>query len=548
MQTRAYGRLPVEAMKVSPAKVAYHRKQLAKLLSRTGDQQFLEMLWAISALRSGRPKAAVQLLKFPPAALDQSYGSQFAVYPWELETLIIQVLLSSEDQAPTEGAAGFDCREFKSVADLARRLRALENVESGLYLQDGGLDVFGEMQRIAQRQFHWQYGYNNLPQLYRYSYIYAQGQCGQFFQDKHGLPITELNFVGFVLYSHFLAHPWAARTMTLLEYGLTEEVMKRALPLLLISIDKARQETKKLVEDASKKQKRAIPIAYLPSILRRFPLFSLTEQASQFIAPIPDVLLIRVTTGLYYDILQGGQLLLNEANERFEAYCAAIICGFMHRFTVKREYRYEPKKGAAFDTPDLLVRDGDKTVLVAECKATKLTYLAQFAEDPFEAETRTFAQIAKAVFQLWRFFSHVRQGFTKEAIDENTAAMVLTLEPFRIMDQGLRAKIIQAATELAIKEGGINAEDQRPVIFCPITDLEHALSLSNEDQFVRTLKLASEEKYQGWGLQDVGRQGKPDAPEDARKEFPFDLQEVLPWYERVQERQQAKPPKKVALI
>ena len=106
---------------------------------------------------------------------------------------------------------------------------------------------------------------------------------------------------------------------------------------------------------------------------------------------------MRVTSGLYYDLIPGGQALLNEANDRFEEYCRAYIDAMMDRFMVSRAYRYEPKKGAPVDTPDLLVKDGEKMVLAVECKATKLTYLAQFAEDPFEAARNQYRQIANGI-------------------------------------------------------------------------------------------------------------------------------------------------------
>ena len=60
------------------------------------------------------------------------------------------------------------------------RVRKLEDVELAVYLKKR--DVFTELHRIAQRQFHWQQGYYNLPQLYRYSYIYGQGECGEWFE------------------------------------------------------------------------------------------------------------------------------------------------------------------------------------------------------------------------------------------------------------------------------------------------------------------------------------------------------------------------------
>lgn len=71
--------------KASPAKVAYHLKQLRKLFPRASDQQFLQMVWAVDALRSGRPEAAARLLTFPQQAADQSVGSRYAIHKWEVE-------------------------------------------------------------------------------------------------------------------------------------------------------------------------------------------------------------------------------------------------------------------------------------------------------------------------------------------------------------------------------------------------------------------------------------------------------------------------------
>jgi hypothetical protein len=190
---------------------------------------------------------------------------------------------------------------------------------------------------------------------------------------------------------------------------------------------------------------------------------------------------------------------LNEANDRFEEYCMAYIDSLMERFKVIRTYRYEPKKGASVDTPDLLVKDGEKIVLAVECKATKLTYLAQFAEDPFEAEKKQYLQIANGILQLWRFFSHVRRGLVKETVDADTSAMVLTLDSFLMMNRELKATIIEEATSLAEKEGGIAAEDRRHIIFCPIHDLEGVLSVSSEDSFLARLKAAREEKVHRLG-------------------------------------------------
>jgi hypothetical protein len=448
-------------------------------------------------------------------------------------------LTSKEDQQSGANAV-FDCSKFNSVAELVNRLRKLEDLESAVYLRSGPFNVLGELHRIAQRQFHWQRGYLNLPQFYRYAFIYAQGKCGEYFEKTYGLPITELNFVGFALFTQSMRLPWISRTFTVPELELTTDLMKRALPLLLISADRARDETKKITADVNVRHGRTIPTAFLPSILRRHPLVCLNDEANEFIAPIPEVLLMRVTSGLYYDLIPGGQALLNEANDRFEEYCAAYIDALMERFKATRTYRYEPKKGVSVDTPDLLVRDGEKIVLVVECKATKLTYLAQFAEDPFEAENKQYLQIANGVFQLWRFFSHVRRGLVKESVHADTSAMVLTLDSFLMMSRELKAKIIEEATSLAEKEGDIAAEDRRHIIFCPIHGLEEVLSISTEDSFLATLRVAREEKYIGWELREINREEATGEERIEPKKFPFKLDDLLPWWKRSDEYKEAK--------
>lgn len=525
--------------KGSPAKVEYHMKQLRKLFSRSTDEKFLQMIWAIDALRSGRPDVAAQLLTFPAAARDQGMDSRYRIHQWELETLLVQLFLAPSEE-PKLDAANFDCRKFDAIADLVNRLRKLEDIESAVYLRGSDFNVFDELHRIAQRQFHWQRGYWNLPQLYRYAYLYAQGKCGEYFKHTYGIPITELNFVGVALFLQSTQAAWTKRSIALPELELTEDLVERALPLLLISANQAREETRKIVDQVNKKHGRPIPTAFLPSILRRYPLVCLEENSDLFVAPIPEVLLMRVTAGLYYDLIPGGQSLLNEASDRFEQYSADYIDALMDRFDVRRSYRYEPKKGAPIDTPDILVKDGGKLVLAIECKATKLTYLAQFAEDPFETDRKQYLQIANGVLQLWRFFSHARRRLIAETVDVDTAAIVLTLDTFMTMNRELKAKIIAEANAMADKEEDISVQDRRHIIFCPIVGLEEILSVSTEDDFLASLRAARAEKYVGWEFREINRDELKHKERIEQKKFPFELDGLLPWWDRVKDIREKK--------
>ena len=520
--------------RASEAKVAYHLKQLRKMFARANDAGFLQMMWAVDALQSDREAVAkLYLSKYPPEApAKTSVQSPFGIHRWELETLIVQLFLVPKEVPREQDSLVLDCSKFESLRQTINRLRSLENVEAARYLS-GDLTIWGEMHRITQRQFHWQRGYFNTPQVYRYAYLYAQGKCADYFKQAYGFEITDLIFSGFGLFTAYLTGPWVTRKTSVPEVGLTDEIVQRALPLMSCSRDEARTGTAALVAQAQDEHGSPIPTALLPSILRRTPLIYV-DDPSRLIAPIPETILLRVTAGLYHDLFPGGQDIINDANARFEQYCVDLIDAMTERFEVGRAYRYGPK-GTQFDSPDVLVKDKGKLAIVAECKATKLTYLAQFAEDPFEAARKQYAQLAKGVFQLWRFFSHVRLGLVKEDLAADCHAVVFTLDAFMQMSRDPQHKVFAEANTLADEDGNISPEDRKHVVVCPIYDLEYILSRATEDSLLASLKASKEEKYQGWMLRNIHSDtgaaeefGKP-------KLYPFDMEDVMPWWNRLRE-------------
>jgi len=511
--------------------VAYHQQQLLKMFARANDAAFLQMIWAVDALQSGREAAAKPYFSlYPPAAIAKSsVRSPVGIHRWELETLIVQLLLAPKELPREQGNLVLDCSKFEAIRQVINRLRDLENVESARYLA-GDFTIWGEMHRIAQRQFHWQRGYFNSPQFYRYAYLYAQGKCAEYFKEAYGFEITDLIFTGFGLYSHYVTAPWVRRQTSVPEVGLTEEIVQKAFPMISCSRDDARAETAALVARAQNEHGSAIPAALLPSVLRKTPLIYVNDP-NQLISPIPEAILLRVTAGLYHDLFPGGQDLINDANARFERYCVDLIDKMMSRFEVIGAFRYGPK-GTQMDSPDVLVKDRGKLVIVAECKATKLTYLAQFAEDPFEAARKQYSQLAKGIFQLWRFLSHVRRRLVQEELAAECYAMVFTLDAFMQMARDPQNKVLAEANSMADEDGSIAREDRRPVVICPISSLESILARATEDSLLASLKASTEEKYQGWMLSEVHRDAGATKQFGEPKPYPFDLGSVLPWWDR----------------
>jgi hypothetical protein len=523
---------PPPQMRVSQAKLDYHIKQLRKYFARADDRAFLQMIWAADALQSDREAAAKKFMPSYPkeAAVKSSLLSPYGIHRWELETLLIQLLLTPKEERRAEGNFVLDCSKFDAIRDTINRLRSLENVESGRYLGDG-LNIFGEMHRIAQRQFHWQHGYLNLPHFYRYLYIYGQGRCAEYFKDTYGVSINDFTYAGFAMYVAAVRTPWLRQDFALTGLGITPEIVQKVLALMTLSLEQARAEERLVTDEVNRLHGTPIPTAFMPSILRRHPLISLTTDMATFMPPIAELILMRISSGLYYDIIPGKQPLLNEANDRFEQYCHDLI-DELTVFITSRSHRYGPK-GAQFDSPDVLVTEDDKVVIAIECKATRLTYLAQFAEDPFEAEKKQYMQLAHGAFQLWRYFSHIRRGITKDALADDAYPIVVTLDSFFMMGPQLSASILDEATRLADEEGDITPEDRRYVIYCPIQALEEVLQRGNRDTLLAALKAAGEEKYKGWMFREVFRAITKDMDLGSPQKFPFDLGPVLPWWENI---------------
>jgi len=523
---------PPPQMRVSQAKLDYHIKQLRKYFARADDRAFLQLIWAVDALQSDREAAAKKLMPSYPkeAAVKSSLHSPYGIHRWELETLLIQLLLTPKEEKRAEGNFVLDCSKFDAIRDTINRLRSLENVESGRYLGDR-LNIFGEMHRIAQRQFHWQHGYLNLPHFYRYRYIYGQGKCAEFFKDTYGVSINDFTYAGFAMYVAAVRTPWLRQDFALAGLGITPEIVQKVLALMTLSLEQAQAEERLLTDEVNRLHGTPIPTAFMPSILRRHPLISLTADMAMSMPPIAELILMRIRSGLYYDIIPGKQPLLNEANDRFEQYCHDLI-DELTVFISSRSHRYGPK-GAQFDSPDVLVTEDDKVVIVIECKATRLTYLAQFAEDPFEAEKKQYMQLARGAFQLWRYFSHIRRGTTKDALADDAYPMVVTLDSFFMMSPQLSASILDEANRLADEEGGLTPEDRRYIIYCPIQALEEVLQRCNRDTLLAALKAAAEEKYKGWMFPEVFRAITKDMDLGPPQKFPFDLDPVLPWWENI---------------
>jgi hypothetical protein len=499
---------------------ARYQKKLRELLASAEEQGLMWLVWAACALRDGKPELAARILKDPPAE-PWDFGPRLGpIPPWHLETLVNERFLAPPYPPPPR-RNGFvkvlNTDRFAALKQLASLLHAWEEAESGIVL--GRLDVLKEMPRLTHRQFEWQRG----PAYYRWAFIYGGPLANAHFQSKaHGLTTADFLFYGFAAHAIYGNRPVWRRHQWIQNLGIDRDVSEKALALLIQTPQAARRLAKEL---------RNAPggPAYQRSVLRVAPIISFND-GDALVAPIPDLISARVTSGLFYDHADAPSDVRNEAGARFEVYVRDLLAGALLGLNTTLGKPYQ-RSGQAVDPPDVLSEYDGRLAAVFECKARKMSFDARFSEtsetDPGHQE------LAKGVFQLWRFFAHHRHGIltTEPKPDPETSAVLVTLDNWMQMSSDRQQQVLTMAKALAArKDPLIEAQDQRTIVFCSIEDLETTLQRCDEPRFLRDLAAASEERFTGWMLPNIY------LSDDDGFDKPYPLidrmSEVLPWWNR----------------
>ncbi|EJC70437.1 hypothetical protein Rleg5DRAFT_6245 [Rhizobium leguminosarum bv. viciae WSM1455] len=493
------------------------------------------MFWATGALQSDNPERAKKFLAYPPQAATPDIGSKYAVYKWDLETLITLALNTPKTNLPQFLMQPIDTRQFNSVAELVNALRAVEEDDTETRLNTD--NILLEMHRVSHRQFAWQRGWARSADIYRYLYIYGQGACAEYFETTYGVSISDFFGVAFGVFAILRNGLWTGRITGMELLGIGEDAVTKTYGLLSTEIWTTRRESLKLLQKFENSLNITLPVVYQPSFLRVKPLIRSSGLQDKYIAPLPDLIMLRATLGLYYDLAPGGTTIMNDATARFEEYARKSIKALLPALDPAPAEQYTFKRNKV-DTPDILLKKDGLVVAVFECKATKLTFEAQYGEDPILDGKAGYEQITKAVFQLWKFFSHVRRGILNINLAGDASAIVLTMEPWTQMSGDLRRRIIDGAHAMAAdKDPEIVEEDKRKPLFCPIQDLDELLMTSTEDELLETFRTAIEDKYTGWAVRSIRSRV---APEAARKDAPFSLGDLLPWWNTVDKEKEKR--------
>ncbi len=494
------------------------RRRLRRHLSQSFDEPMISLISAVVAVQSGNANALKAVSDLPLEAVGTELGSKFHIPLWSLETLVNELLATPKRQGFEIGRYRFlDPTRFNTLRTLHLLLSDLENAEDEIFLENH--DVFYEVSRIAQRQFPWQRGILNAPRLYRSMLLYGKGSANDFFQSSSGISVSDLVKVGMTFQGALLGNDYVDRARDLSVIGISPGMREAALAKFAVPHAQAR-------ECAAKIRQPWRHTAYNRSILRDFPIIAFGDCGERLRAPIPDLIMLRCTSGLYHDVVKGGPGIWSDIGRRFEVYVSAYLQAMMAPYSVAQEIEYGPKK-TRYRTPDVLVSGKDGLVAVVECKATHMRFDARYADDPVTAASRGFDELAKGIFQIWRFFAHQRRGLTGDLrVTADCQAAIITADSWLELAHHQSAQVFAKANILADAEGDIEAADRREVPFCQIDDVEFVLQHGTADSFLAACRAISSGEKKRFTLSVAHN-----AERDIDRPYPFRdrIREVLPW-------------------
>jgi hypothetical protein len=411
-----------------------------------------------------------------------------------------------------------DCSSYDTAAHLTNLLREIEDLESA----ESDVHVLKELYRIAARQFEWQRGFFNKTSLYRSGFLFDGPACRARLKEKTGFHFNDLSFTGFALFTIFNEYTQLDRTMPMSHVGISDLVRDATIDLISWPIDEARS--------AAREQRANWKwIAYRPSVLRQKPCIGLRYSGKIVIAPLPALIMERLSSGIFYDVVSDEGSVRNEIGARFEEYCAKLLRLTQPSIQHSREFPYRTKKGEV-RSPDILLGNSTDRWAIVECKSARMSFPARYS-DTFDRE-RGYSEIAKAVFQIWRYVAHCRLGICPDTLANDCTGVVLTLDSWMLMGSGgLYDTTFEHARAIsASKDPRIAIQDQIPVIFCQIPEWEELVTSCTEAGIRRLLRANSADEFRGWLLSSIPRQ-----PEEKKKyRFPFrDMKRVVPWWHQL---------------
>lgn len=417
-------------------------------------------------LRYGSPLPSE--FDIPVAFRNSDKFRALGVYEFQLETLCKEIIINAD-------VSGRPRKSFRRWNYFAAGLNKMKTLEEALYEKLVPANrVWTELVRIAHRQFPWQENAPSASMIMRYLKIYSAKGISNIFEQHYGYSVSTHFMIASVIFGHF------SRQFALLcpPENRIPKIQQRDLDAFLntVSID-----WKALREMLSEENTIDECYPYRFYSLRKYPLIYCAEYSrAEYLCPISNHLIWRITDGIYYDFIGMGDF-GHYYGYAFQNYIGEVLFKAIDqkKMTIVPESSYTIGKNRK-DTVDWILYD-DKAAIFIETKTKKLV---QSAKEEIETDRALNDQLeyqCQHVLQVYKTVVDYENGFYQNlpySPDMEVYPIIVTLENWHLFGHEQLGFIDNKLEEL-LKKAGIDIEIRRkyPYSFCSALEIERCIEI-----------------------------------------------------------------------
>jgi hypothetical protein len=411
------------------------------------------------------------------------------LHPWELDILAKELILNA-------GTGGDRClQKWSDLAGAVNHVRRLDGATFELS-NDKMRDVLIDLHRSAHRQFPWQikFSLNTLTRAFR---IYGSVEVDRIVEREVGLTAHEFIKLGLAVAGGFRNHPCLSTSQ---DYSCLDIPLNKSMAFftkLGCNIGSLRQDTRK-----SQSYNRDWVYAWNP--LEATPLIALdSSHPDRLICPLPQLLLRRITSGLYYDIVNARGF-DNAFGDSFQNYIGDVIktaCA-APPFSIRPEKSYYVG-GDLHHGADWIVSDSDGHLII-ECKTKRLRLDAKTRSNTYCLE-QDVAVLGAAIAQHYRNIKDAIDGKTDWVHNDRPIyPLILTMEDWFIFSPHVD-ELLNLEVKRLLRQAGVDLSilDHMPYTIASAHEFEIAIQIIGELGIARVMALKTKAQHRTWGLAAV---------------------------------------------
>lgn len=387
------------------------------------------------------------------------------LYPWDLEILVREVILNAD----TRGSDAL--HHWNGLAEAVNHIRRLEGVpyEEG----EDRANIMVDLQRIPHRQFRWQSGSaKRAAQIVRAWKIFGSDELDAKVLAQIGMDMRQLLRLGMAVTGGLLNRPFLDLGSDYSSIGVPPATSRPLLERLTCDLPTLRDRIRQCQQYNDAWLYAAFPLEHTP-LIRLDP-----ENPDQLLCPVPRYLLNRVTSGVFYDIVNSDGF-ANPYGDAFQRYVGEVVLATVPTppFTAIEVLPYAESKGKLKHGTDWIVSDGTGHLFI-ECKTKRLSLGSKNVTDP-EAVARDLAAMTQAIVQNYKNLLDAKKGITTWHPDDLPIyPVIVTLEDWHLFSTHFTGQLQDEVSEALAKEGidSVIINDM-PYTVTSVSELESVLQV-----------------------------------------------------------------------